>query len=212
MGDPTRLAVVDALGSGDLSPGALAQSLGIPTNLLAHHLNVLEAVGLVSRVRSESDRRRVYLRLERTVLDGLMPARHQAAARVVFVCTHNSARSQLAAALWRQVSDVPAASAGTRPAQRVHPRAVRTARRHGLSLDAARPTPLTDVLTDDDLIVTVCDSAYEELEPLLSSRSEPTLHWSVRDPARVDTDSAFETAFDQVASRVAAVAPTVRPT
>jgi protein-tyrosine-phosphatase len=215
LGDPTRLAVVDALALSDLSPGELAQSLGIRSNLLAHHLHVLESVGLLCRVRSESDRRRAYLRLERDVLDGLLPVQQRTAERVVFVCTHNSARSQLATALWRTVSDVPVASAGTHPARRLHPRAVRAARRHGLVLDTARPVPVEEVLTDRDLVVTVCDSAHEELEHLLSARTRPALHWSVPDPARVDTDAAFEAAYTQVAARVAAVAPTVhlaRPT
>jgi protein-tyrosine-phosphatase len=211
LGESTRLAVVDALALGDLSPGALAQSLGIGTNLLAHHLKALESVGLISRVRSEHDRRRVYLRLERGVLDGLLPTQQRAAERVVFVCTHNSARSQLATALWRQVSGVPAASGGTHPATRIHPRAVRAARRHGLALGNGRPTDVAQVLTDRDLVVTVCDSAHEQLEHLLASRTQPALHWSVPDPAPIDTDSAFETAYRQVAARVAVVAPTVHP-
>jgi DNA-binding transcriptional ArsR family regulator len=85
LGDPTRLAVVDALALGDLSPGALAQSLGIASNLLAHHLKALEAAGLLARVRSESDRRRVYLQLERGMLGALRPVPRRAAERVVFV-------------------------------------------------------------------------------------------------------------------------------
>ena len=58
--------------------------------------------------------------------------------RVLFVCTRNSARSQLAAAAWARRSGIPAASAGTEPADRVHPRAVRVARRHGLAIDPTR--------------------------------------------------------------------------
>jgi protein-tyrosine-phosphatase/DNA-binding transcriptional ArsR family regulator len=209
LGDPTRLAVVDALTLGDVSPGELAQSLAIGTNLLAHHLKTLEAAGLVEKVRSESDGRRVYLRLQHHVLEGLMPAPSRRAERVVFVCTHNSARSQLATALWRQVSAVPAASAGTHPSRRVHPRTRRAAGRHGLALGESRPTHVDDVLTDRDLVVTVCDGAREELDELLTARTEPVLHWSVPDPARVDTDAAFEHAYAEVAERVAAVAPAV---
>ena len=85
------------------------------------------------------------------------------ARRVVFVCTHNSARSQLAAALWAGRSRIPAASAGTRPARRIHPRTVRTARRHGLALLASATADVTDVLASDDLVVAVCDNAHEQL-------------------------------------------------
>jgi protein-tyrosine-phosphatase len=162
-------------------------------------------------VRSESDRRRVYLRLASDVLRGLQPAEQRRASRVVFVCTHNSARSQLARALWQQVSDVPAASAGTHPAPRVHPRAVRIARRHGLALGAVRPAHVQDVLDAGDLVVTVCDSAHEELDPHAGARPEAALHWSVPDPALVDTDAAFEAAFAQVAARVDVLAPSIRP-
>ncbi|GAA2070700.1 helix-turn-helix domain-containing protein [Actinomadura alba] len=131
LAEPARLAVVDALVLGDASPGELGQALGLPSNLLAHHLKVLTEAGLVQRARSEADRRRTYVRLVPAALAGLNSAVSvltRAAARVVFVCTHNSARSQLAAALWNQhgrrpYATVPAASAGTDPSPRVHRRA-----------------------------------------------------------------------------------------
>jgi protein-tyrosine-phosphatase/DNA-binding HxlR family transcriptional regulator len=211
LGDPTRLAVVDALLLGDASPSVLASRLGIASNLMAHHLKVLESTGLVSRVRSEGDRRRSYLRLDAPVLDSLRPVVRLSTPRVVFVCTHNSARSQLAAALWRQHSQVPVASAGTHPARRVHPRAVAAARRHSLSLGRVRPAPLADVLTDSDLVVTVCDGAHEELEHELARRSSPALHWSIPDPAPRDSDGAFEAAYAAVAAHIDRLAPTVEP-
>src|SRR3984885_15084101 len=120
LADPARLAITDALADGDASPSELAGMLAMPSNLLAHHLNVLEEPGLVARHRSEGDRRRTSLRLVPGVLDTLAGPPGRAARRVVFVCTANSARSHLAAALWRRASPVPAVSAGTRPAQRVH--------------------------------------------------------------------------------------------
>jgi protein-tyrosine-phosphatase len=127
------------------------------------------------------------------------------------VCTHNSARSQLAAALWRQHSAVPVASAGTHPARRVHPRAVAAARRHALRLGRARPTPVSAVLTDSDLVVTVCDGAHEELEHELSRRSSPALHWSIPDPAPSDTDEAFEAAYAAVATHIDRLVPAIEP-
>ena len=67
-------------------------------------------------IRSEGDRRRSYLTLVPGVLEELMPATGLTASRIVFVCTENSARSQLAAAIWAAASAVPATSAGTHPA------------------------------------------------------------------------------------------------
>src|SRR4051794_2055551 len=130
LGEPARLAIVDALTLGDASPGEIARDLDMPTNLIAHHVKVLRDAGLVLRSPSEGDRRRTYLRLDPTALASLQPPPVDGAGRVVFVCTHNSARSQFAAALWRQRTGQPVASAGTKPASRVHPRAVSVAHRH----------------------------------------------------------------------------------
>ncbi|HRK48353.1 MAG TPA: helix-turn-helix domain-containing protein, partial [Nocardioides sp.] len=55
LGDPVRLAIVDRLAASDELPSDLAEELGIRSNLLAHHLNVLEEAGLVRRQRSEAD-------------------------------------------------------------------------------------------------------------------------------------------------------------
>jgi ArsR family transcriptional regulator, arsenate/arsenite/antimonite-responsive transcriptional repressor / arsenate reductase (thioredoxin) len=198
LGDPGRLAVVDALALGDRSPGELGDLLGMPSNLLAHHLRLLEQAGVIERGRSEADRRRTYVRLVPSALPRA-PEPRVAAPRVVFVCTHNSARSQLASALWARRSPVPVASAGTHPARRVHRRAVSVARRHGLRLDEARPADVAEVVRPDDLVVAVCDSAYEEL-------GSAGLHWAVADPVRVDTPAAFERAFEEIELRVGRLA------
>ncbi len=105
----------------DLSPDTLAAELGIAGNLVAHHLKSLETAGVISRSHSQNNRRRTYIHLVDGALDDLIPPSSTAAARVLFVCTHNSARSVLAEALWRTVSDVPCASAGTHPAPCVNP-------------------------------------------------------------------------------------------
>ncbi|MFI7637309.1 helix-turn-helix domain-containing protein [Nonomuraea sp. NPDC049400] len=179
------------------SPGELSEAFGLSSNLLAHHLKVLEDAGLVTRARSEADRRRSYVRLVPDVLAGLHPVPATlAAARVVFVCTRNSARSQLAAALWQRRSRLPAASAGTHPAERVHPRALATARRHRLRLDPQATAHIRDLVRTDDLVVAVCDNAYEHLT------RRPPLHWSVPDPVAVDTEEAFERTFTDLAGRV----------
>jgi ArsR family transcriptional regulator, arsenate/arsenite/antimonite-responsive transcriptional repressor / arsenate reductase (thioredoxin) len=197
LGDPARLAMADRLVLGDVSPGDVGRELELPTNLVAHHVAVLEDAGVLRRTRSEGDRRRTYLSLIPGVLDGIMPGQHLTAPRVVFVCTRNSARSQLAAAVLASCSPVPAASAGTEPADVVHPRAVRVGRRHGLSLRGARPADVRDVLRADDLVISVCDNANEHLA--VHGRR---LHWSVPDPAPADTDAAFEAAFAEIEDRV----------
>ena len=129
LADPARLLITDTLADGDASPSELAGMLAMPSNLLAHHLRVLEEAGLVTRHRSEGDRRRSYLRLVPGALDTLAGVPQRAARRVLFVCTANSARSHLAAALWRQASRVPAASAGTHPADAIDPGAIDAALR-----------------------------------------------------------------------------------
>ncbi|MDG4820843.1 helix-turn-helix domain-containing protein [Asanoa sp. WMMD1127] len=195
LADPARLAIVDRLALSDASPGELGRLLGQPTNLVAHHLGVLDAAGLIRRRRSEGDRRRSYLRLVPDVLSGLLRPPSLAASRVVFVCTHNSARSQLAAALLASRAPMPVRSAGTDPAAAVHPRAVAVGRRHGLDLAGARPLHVAAVVGPDDLVVSVCDSAHEQLPAA-------RVHWSVPDPARDDTDAAFERAYAVIADRV----------
>lgn len=212
LGEPVRLAIVERLLATDASPGELGAAFGLATNVLAHHLKVLQAAGLVRRVRSQGDARRAYVQLAlddpevTTLLAGrAAPVTAGEPQRVLFVCTHNSARSQLAAAAWQRVSRIPATSAGTHPAPRVHPRAVAVGRRHGLRLTPSRTSSLTDVAAPDDLVVCVCDSAHEEL----AARAAPTgrrtvgsVHWSVPDPVRLDTDDAFETAYAELAGRV----------
>nr|BFE76150.1 hypothetical protein GCM10020092_094510 [Actinoplanes digitatis] len=124
---------------------------------------------------------------------------------MVFVCTHNSARSQLAAALWRERVGGPVASAGTKPAAWVHPRAVKVAHRHGLTLDPTGTAHVTDVVHDGDLVIAVCDNAHEDL----TGGVRPRLHWSVPDPVRLDTDAAFEAAYTDLSGRVDRLAPAV---
>jgi ArsR family transcriptional regulator, arsenate/arsenite/antimonite-responsive transcriptional repressor / arsenate reductase (thioredoxin) len=203
LADPARLRITDMLADGDASPSELAAMVTMPSNLLAHHLRVLHEAGLVSRHRSEGDRRRTYLRLVPGALDVLAgpPGPGRAAPRVLFVCTANSARSHLAAALWRRASAVPAASAGTHPAESIDPGAVDAARRHGLPLPRRRPRHLADVHRDGDLIVTVCDLAHEELGGLA------TVHWSVPDPVPGGDLAGFDAALAELADRVGRLAP-----
>jgi ArsR family transcriptional regulator, arsenate/arsenite/antimonite-responsive transcriptional repressor / arsenate reductase (thioredoxin) len=208
LADEARLAIVETLLLGDASPGELAALTDMPSNLVAHHLGVLEARGLISRRRSEGDRRRTYVNLVGDELETLGVSATATADRVLFVCTANSARSQFAAALWRRASGVPAVSAGTRPAARIHPRTIETADRHQLRLPRRRPRDLASVRQPGDLVVCVCDQAYEELQRPASADRAP-VHWSVADPVRIDTDKAFEEAFDAISARVRRLAAAI---
>ncbi len=198
LGEPHRLAICDALALSDRSPSELGTMLAIPSNLLAHHLAVLEAAGLLATVRSSGDGRRRYVHLLPHRTEGASPAHSLTARSVLFVCKHNSARSQLAAALWRSASSIPATSAGTEPAPQVHPGAARVAARHGLDLGAARPR-LIETGARPDLLVTVCDEANESLT--LGGRLA-RLHWSVPDPVAAPTARAFEDALEDIAERI----------
>ncbi|PZG57031.1 ArsR family transcriptional regulator, partial [Spongiactinospora gelatinilytica] len=197
LADPARLAIVDALAVGDLAPGELGRHLDLPSNLLAHHLRVLAQVGLIARGRSHADRRRVYIRLIPSALEAVHRRRVLTASRVVFASTGNAARSPLAADLWTSRSAVPVTSAGTRPGPGLNPRAISAARRHGLSLERQGTADVRDVITPHDLVVAVCDNAYEKLDPGLRR-----VHWSVPDPGPVDTDEIFEDVLALLTERV----------
>jgi ArsR family transcriptional regulator, arsenate/arsenite/antimonite-responsive transcriptional repressor / arsenate reductase (thioredoxin) len=201
LADPARLQITDILSIGDTSPSELATMLAMPSNLLAHHLHVLEQAGLITRRRSDGDRRRTYLQLIPGALDSLTRPAARTARRVLFVCTANSARSHLAAALWRRASNLPAASAGTHPAARIEPGALAAARRHRLPMRRLRPRHMRDVQQDGDLIITVCDMAYEELG------RQAAVHWSVPDPVPDGDPASFDTALAELSHRVEHLAP-----
>ncbi|MFN8052137.1 MAG: helix-turn-helix domain-containing protein [Acidimicrobiales bacterium] len=203
LGDPVRLAIVDALVESDRAPVELRRMLGLESNLLAHHLDTLERVGLLSRTVSTGDGRRRYLHLERGALDALsfpVPGVTPPATTPLFVCTRNSARSQLAAALWRRRTGSPATSAGTHPADRVHPGAVAAARRHRLDLGDATPRVLDARDDAAALVITVCDRAHEDLDPGPGWR-----HWSLPDPVPVGTKAAFDATVDELGERIDAL-------
>ncbi|MFR9802269.1 helix-turn-helix domain-containing protein [Pseudonocardia sp. RS010] len=210
LADAGRLAIVDLLAWGEASPGELGRELDMPSNLVAHHLRVLESVGLLARHRSEGDRRRTYVALVQDRLEDLRPAGPPVFTdRVVFVCTHNSARSQLAAAMWSDASRVPATSAGTDPAPTVHEGALAVARRRHLSLVPQPPRHVERVVEPGDLIVTVCDSAHEHLTTGAAGRVD--LHWSLPDPVRDGAPDAFDRTVDELSARITRLTPAVRP-
>ena len=198
LGDPERLRIVDDLTLSDRSVTELAELVQMPGNLLAHHLEVLEMAGLIRRRVSEGDRRRRYVVLEHDVVARLIAEDSKPIRNVLFVCTHNSARSQFAAALWRQQSDRPVQSAGSEPAANVHPLAIKIAAEFGIDLSRARPSGYESIHGTSALIVSVCDRAREIGLP----KARRHLHWSVPDPVLEGTAGAFRSAFARINERV----------
>lgn len=199
LSDVHRLTIIHELTLSDRAPSELLAVTGLSSNLLAFHLDVLEDAGLVSRHSSQGDGRRRYVTLDVDVLEATetTPRVDVGDAPVLFVCSGNSARSQLAAAAWALRTGRPAVSAGAAPAPRVHPKAVEVGRRHGLDLSGARPRGFAEIDVVPGLVVSVCDRAREAGLPF----NTPALHWSVPDPALGGT-AEFERAWSQISRRV----------
>ncbi len=203
LSEPHRLAIVDALALEDLAPGELAARTEQPSNLLAHHLGVLEAAGIVRRRRSDGDGRRSYLTLawdHPVVAATAMTGHAPAGARVVFVCSANSARSPIAASLMARQGVADVASAGTEPAAAIHPLALAELHARGLAPLAPSPASAADVLRPHDIVVAVCDHAFEGL-----GRDRVDLHWSLPDPAQGGPDD-FRDAFNDLTPRIGRLA------
>lgn len=128
--------------------------------------------------------------------------------RVLFVCTGNSARSQMAEALlnWKGRGRFYAESAGSEPAVRVNPLALATLREHAVPW-AGRPPRHVEGLerVPWDVVITVCDQAKEAC-PIFPAG--PVLaHWSMPDPAEAEGDEArkreaFHDAFRSLSKRI----------
>src|ERR1700748_2069980 len=116
--------------------------------------------------------------------------------RVLFVCPATSARSHLAAALWRRASSIPAASAGTHPGLAIDPGAIAAARRHRLPLPRLRARHISDVQGEGDPVVTVCGLDRE------ATGGQPAVHWSVPDPVPAGDPASFDTAVADLSGRV----------
>jgi arsenate reductase len=126
---------------------------------------------------------------------------------VLFLCTHNSARSQMAEGILRHLGGdrVKVASAGTE-VTRVHPLAIREMAERGIDISGQRSKHLNELLGDHfDSVVTVCDNARESC-PLFPGAPE-RLHWSIPDPSAVQGDettrqAAFKRAADELTARI----------
>jgi protein-tyrosine-phosphatase/DNA-binding transcriptional ArsR family regulator len=220
-GHPLRWRLLTELAHSDLRVRELVALVDQPQNLVSYHLRLLRDAGLVTANRSSFDGRDSYYHLDldrcgqalAATAAALHPALHlipaspairpAAPARVLFVCTGNSARSPIAEALLRHHTNaqVEATSAGTRPKPRLHPHAVRALReRYGIDLTGQRPRHL-DGLTGRrfDYVISVCDKARERCG--VFGEQTRRMHWSVPDPA-ADSSTASYPSFLRTADNI----------
>ncbi len=118
--------------------------------------------------------------------------------RVLFLCTGNSARSQMAEGLLRQMggSRFEAYSAGTNPRPQVHPMAIATMAEHDIDISKQVPKDLKQLIGKGfAYVITVCDRAKESC-PLVPGTE--VIHWSFADPAAVVDERARLLAFHEL--------------
>jgi protein-tyrosine-phosphatase len=225
-GHELRWRLLSELGRSDRKVHELTRLVDQPQNLVSYHLGRLRDARLVSARRSSADRRDAYYRIDLTRVRSLLAATgaalhpglrlvapppdtaHASAtrARVLFLCTGNSARSQMAEALAQTRSGglVEASSAGSHP-RPLHPNAVRVMRdEHGIDLAGRRSKHLSLFAQQRfDLVVSLCDRV-REVCPRFPGRPE-TVHWSLPDPAaghpHGDDDASYP-AFRQAAAEL----------
>ena len=209
-GHPLRWRLLAELARSDRQVRELTGLLGQPQSLVSYHLGQLRAGGLVSARRSSADGRDAYYRLDLTRCGellaetgqalhpgllhpgllhpepGLVPAPAATArprTRVLFLCTGNSARSQLAEALAGQLAGgtVEAVSAGSQP-KPLHPDAVRVMREYGIDISGRRAKHL-DTFTGQRFgyVISLCDRV-REVCPEFPGHPQ-LIHWSIADPS-----------------------------
>jgi protein-tyrosine-phosphatase len=221
-GHPLRWLLLTELARSDRTVRELTGLVGQAQNLVSYHLGQLRDAGLVSTRRSSADGRDAYYAVDLTRIGALLSATAEAlhpglatspsspgpddprTVRVLFLCTGNSARSQIAEALVRDRSGgvIPAYSAGSRP-KPVHPNAVRVMRdEHGIDLTGHESKHLR-VFADQrfDWVISLCDRV-REVCPEFPGHPE-TVHWSIPDPSTPEGDGqAGYPAFRQTAAEI----------
>jgi protein-tyrosine-phosphatase/DNA-binding transcriptional ArsR family regulator len=226
-GDPLRWRLLSELARSDRRVGELCALAGRRQSLVSYHLRQLRDAGLVSMRRSAADGRDTYSVLDlarcgelltiagASLHPGLAPARPthagrgrgSAHARLLFLCTGNSARSQIAEALAEQISNgaLSAVSAGSHP-KPLHPNAVRIMRARGIDLSGRRSKHLSEFATERfDYVISLCDRV-REVCPEFPGAPE-LIHWSIADPAREPGDDeqtlpAFERTATELCTRI----------
>jgi ArsR family transcriptional regulator, arsenate/arsenite/antimonite-responsive transcriptional repressor / arsenate reductase (thioredoxin) len=224
-GHPVRWRLLTELARTDRQVRELTGLLGQPQSLVSYHLGQLRAGGLVSARRSSADGRDSYYRIELTRCRELLAetglalhpglAQHpglgsslgsgapRVRTRVLFLCTGNSARSQMAEALLGQLAGgaVEAASAGSRP-KPLHPEAVRVMREHGIDISGRRSKHLAEFSGQRfGYVITLCDRV-REVCPEFPGQPQ-LIHWSIADPAgEADPRAAFRRVAAELRTRI----------
>ena len=229
VGHPLRWQLLRELARSDRRVRELRALVGEPQSLVSYHLGQLRQAGLVRTIRSSFDGRQTYysvdlarcaellagaggalhpgLRLVPSPPDHASPPRRGAQTRVLFLCTGNSARSQMAEALVneRAGGKVVAVSAGSHP-KPVHPNAVQVMRGYGLDLAGRRSKHLSRLTGRRfHYIISLCDRVREVCPPFAGPPE--TIHWSIPDPARegdsdIETYPAFERTAGELENRI----------
>ncbi len=208
LGHEIRWQLLQALSFSDMHVQELVAAINRPPNLVSYHLRKLLEHEILTEHRSIADGREIYysLDLDRVrisffqVGETLHPAlgedpkslgkEHDTnpnkTVRVLFLCTHNSARSQIAEGILRSMSKrkVDVYSAGTEATQ-IHPLAVRALSEMNIDISHQHSKGLDQFLGQQfDYIITVCDRAKESC-PIFPG--DPVrIHWSFPDPAAVE--------------------------
>ena len=222
---PLRWQLLRELVRSDRAVRELMTLTDEPQSLVSYHLRLLREGGLVTSRRSSADGRDSYYAIDlsacRDALQSaggaLHPALRLAPAtsecrrtqsssprrRVLFLCTGNSARSQIAEALFERMSGgaMQAVSAGSNPKQ-LHPNAVRVLHKRGIDISKNRTKHLDEFRFDRfDTVITLCDRV-REVCPDFPSRPE-LVHWSIPDPALSGaTNRASYAAFERTAAEL----------
>src|SRR5918999_3533414 len=236
-GYPLRWWLLSELARSDRRVGELCELAGRRQSLVSYHLRQLRDGGLVSMRRSAADGRDSYYVLDlarcgellssagAALHPGLAPTnpphpRRKGAstlARVLFLCTGNSARSQMAEALCEQLSDgaVSAVSAGSHP-KPLHPNAVRVMRERGIDLAGRRSKHLSEFAGRRfDYVISLCDRVREVCPEFPGGPA--LVHWSIPDPSREpgseqQTLPAFERAAAEIETRVGFLIEAIKAT
>lgn len=223
-----RWQILAVLASSDLRVGEIIDFLGQPANLISYHLRLLRSHGLVEARRSDADGRDIYYSLELSHLQSryfrageqlhpalhvdascLKPARLSSAEhpRILFVCSRNSARSQMAEALLRQAAGeaMEVFSAGTQPSH-VDPMAIQVMAERGIDISHQRSKGFEEVAGQPfDYVITVCDRAREACPEFPDHPA--SIHWSLPNPSEAGSSleeryRAFAATADELSLRI----------
>lgn len=219
LAHPLRWNIVQALARSDARVQELVSHLKRPPNLVSYHLKRLRTSKLVSEHRSAADGRDIYCSLDldklramyvasgerlhpalgQTQAEPIRPSASANRVRILFLCTHNSARSQMAEAILRHEGrgQVEVFSAGSEPTE-IHPLAIRVMKEMGIELGQQRAKHFNEFRGQAfDYIVTVCDRVRETC-PVFPGDPQQ-IHWSFEDPVAVSGEERRYRAFKQTA-------------